>query len=257
VSREERPSLTHSQERSPFDDIEPGSEKDVLIGKTAAGPPHFYEPLNERIKTEFQIPYSFLLATQWNEIRKKTGLQSSAWLEINIALQRYWYHYLEEYHSPTALTTVEDAEANLNEAMEAISAVLNHKEVFKGPLEYDRLTPLQQRGQLEKVHDAMLKGKRILGHAKERLTKDSKGRKSYGPLHILIHHLDFIVTNGARMPVNSKKKRPPGNMTSYDVVMKIVKIAKPDIKEGTVETMIKRYMSERKKGDRGFPKRSI
>jgi hypothetical protein len=215
--------------------------------------------LHEQLRKELGIPYAFLTESQFEKIRSKAGFDRNARFELNIALRRYWVSCLETKVSAETREAVNLAYDKLEEALGAIATILNNREFFNGPIEYFQHTPLEQSDVLEETMANMMRAQKIMQDAQARLAR-GPGQPSYGPLHELIHHLDFILFKSHGIVVSRSGNRIPHNGatdTPIEYVWSVVKVANLKVAKATVDTVLKNYIRDRDENDRMFPDRGI
>jgi hypothetical protein len=215
--------------------------------------------LNKRVKNAFGVPYAFLTEGQWKEIQSKADLRPSARFELNIALRRYWLERDKAMIDPDARTAVAEVRKKLDDALGSLVELIFNEDVFKGPVAYHQRTPLQQREQLEETCESISHALIILSDAEKRLTRN-RGKPDEGPLYDLIHHLDFILyaSHGVCL-TRSKNRIPAGGATDtpLEYVWTVIKVANLQVARGTVDTVLRDYITDRDEHDRNFPKRAL
>jgi hypothetical protein len=215
--------------------------------------------LNEKLKNAFGVPYAFLTEGQWKEIKSKAGLRPSARFELNIALRRYWLERLKNSIAPGASDSVANVRQLLQDALHSLADLIFNEDVFKGPVAYYQRTPLQQRERLEQTCESISRAQVILSAAEKRLTR-GRGQPSEGPLYDLINHLDFILYASHGICISRSKNRiPAGGATDtpFEYVWTVVQAANLQVLKNTVDTVLKRYITDRAEHDRSFPDRAL
>jgi hypothetical protein len=215
--------------------------------------------INQKLRNAFGVPYAFLTEEQWKEIQSKAGLRPSAKFELNIALRRYWLERLNALIDPKARTSVAETKQRLHEAYVSLATLMLDEEVFKGPVAYYQRTPLQQRKELQQTCNLISNAILTLSAAEKRLTR-GRGQPSYGPLYDLIHHLDFILYASNGVCVTRSKNRIPAGAatdTPSEYIWTVLKVADLQVSKSTVDTVLRNYITDRDKHDRGFPERAI
>jgi hypothetical protein len=206
------------------------------------------------LKKRFEIVYTFLSEEQWEEVSSIAGLPLHARFEVNIALKRYWYAYLNESVSPDTLPEIENVHSSLESALNGLLTLSRNPDLFKGQIIHFDRSAIEQREMLEGTVKSILRAMWLLENAERRLTK-GKGARAYGPLYELIHRLDFIMYKcvGGQLKNSDKKiQSPMASGSPKEFVRAILKIAHLQVKDTTVDTMLKRYVNDRDRQGREY-----
>ena len=214
--------------------------------------------LHAQLKEELGIPYAFLTQSQYDAIETKAGLLYSSQFELNVALRRYWTCLREETVSQEIRDLANLAEEKIEDALEAISKVLNKgEEFFKGPIEFFQHSPLEQTDVLEQTMQKLLSAQKVVWDAQKRLAR-GRGQPSYGPLYDLIHQLDFILYKSTGKVLTRSKNQIHAGATDtpFEFVWSVVQIANLKVAKATVDTVLRDYIRDRKH-DRMFWDRTL
>lgn len=217
------------------------NEKELLDAELAG---ETHEELGSEVEELLGIPQVFLTDAQWDALNKWTRLSSQIRVEINLALRRYWHTVTNQRIAPDTLTQIGDARKTLSALTSSLLQLSDNPDLFKRQIIYFDRSAIEQRKILLETCSQLDRADDILSIAEERLNTKPEG-PPFAAVYELIHRLDWVLSSHLGIALTRSNNQHIGQLNTRDFVIEVVKAADLKIKDSTIDTVIRDYISDR------------